>query len=134
MSITSEQRNWLLRIGLASVFIFHGIGKLSGPGSVGGFAEMMNLPLIAAWLVTLAEVGGGLGLIVSGFKLGPVWLDRLSGLVLIPVMLGAIALVHWPRWSFMPNESHPMGGMEFQVVLLLIAAWFALGGGDREVT
>ena len=132
MSITSEQRNWLLRVGLASVFIFHGIGKLSGPGSVGGFAEMMNLPLVAAWLVTLAELGGGLGLIAGGFRLGPNWLDRLSGLVLIPVMLGAILLVHWPRWSFVPSESHPMGGMEFQVVLLLLAAWFVLGGGDRE--
>lgn len=95
---------------------------------------MMNLPLMIAWLVTLAEVGGGIGLIVSGFKFGPVWLNRLSGLVLIPVMLGAIALVHWPRWSFVPSDSHPMGGMEFQVVLLLVAAWFALGGGDRKST
>jgi len=104
MSITSEQRNWLLRFSLASVFIFHGIGKLAGPGSVGGFAEMMNLPLAAAWLVTLAEIGGGLGIIAGGLKLGPIWLNRLSGLVLIPVMLGAIALVHWPRWNFVPSS------------------------------
>lgn len=132
MSIINEQRNWLLRLALASVFVFHGMGKLLGPGGVGGFAEMMSLPLLAAWLVTLAEVGGGLGLIVGGLKLGPAWLSRLSGLVLIPVMIGAIALVHWPRWSFVPTESHPMGGMEFQVVLLLLAAWFAIGGGDRS--
>ena len=131
MSVSREHRNWLLRIALASVFIFHGFGKLVGPGGVAGFAGMMDLPLIAAWLVTLAEIGGGLGIIVGGLKLGPAWLSRLSGLVIIPVMLGAIAMVHWPRWSFVPTESHPMGGMEFQVVLLLIAAWFALGGGDR---
>ena len=132
MSITKKHRDWLLRLALASVFLFHGTGKLLGPGGVGGFAEMMSLPLWVAWLVTLAEVSGGLGLIVGGLKFGPIWLSRLSGLVLIPVMIGAIALVHWPRWSFVPTESHPMGGMEFQVVLLLLAAWFALGGGGRS--
>ena len=58
-----------------------------------------------------------------------IWLVRLA---LIPVMLGAIAMVHRPRWSFVPTESHPMGGMEFQVVLLLLAAWFALGGGEAK--
>ncbi len=33
--------HWLLRIGLASVFIFHGIGKAM---ALGGFAQMMGLP------------------------------------------------------------------------------------------
>mgnify|MGYP001361145532 CR=1 FL=1 len=43
-------------------------------------------------------------------------------------MLGAIWLVHWGRWNFVPSEDHPMGGMEFQVVLLLIMLFFiALG-------
>ena len=32
--------HWLLRIGLASVFIFHGIGKAM---ALGGFAQMMGL-------------------------------------------------------------------------------------------
>jgi putative oxidoreductase len=58
MNFIGEHRTWLLRIALASVFLFHGIGKLVGPGGVRGFAGMMNLPLVAAWLVTLAEVGG----------------------------------------------------------------------------
>jgi putative oxidoreductase len=43
-------------------------------------------------------------------------------------MLGAIAMVHWPRWSFVPSETHPMGGMEFQVVLMLLGLFFALRG------
>ena len=38
--------------------------------------------------------------------------------VIVPVMAGAIALVHWGKWSFVASESHPMGGMEFQVVLM----------------
>lgn len=128
--MTHNQRTWLLRIALASVFLYHGIGKFIGPGGVSGFADMMDLPLAIAYLVALAEVGGGLGILVAGFGFGPGWLGRLSGLVLIPVMLGAIFMVHWPRWSFVPTEEFPVGGMEFQVVLMLIAAWFALGGGE----
>jgi len=122
--------HWLLRLALAGVFIYHGIGKVAGPGGIGGFAEMMNLPYVAALLVTLAEIGAGLGILVGGFGLPLI--TRLSGLVIVPVMLGAIAMVHWPRWSFTPSESHPMGGMEFQVVLMLIGLYFALTAGKQS--
>ena len=115
--------HWLLRIGLASVFLFHGIGKLV---DVAGFASMMGLSLPVAWLVTLAEVGGGLGIVVGAF--GRDWLTRLSAAVIVPVMAGAIALVHWGQWSFVASETHPMGGMEFQVVLMSLAAYLALKG------
>ena len=47
--------------------------------------------------------------------------DRLTGIAAVPVLLGAIFLVHWPRWSFVASESHPFGGMEFQVLLLGVA-------------
>ena len=117
--------HWMPRAALASVFIFHGVGKLI---NVAGFAEMMGLPLAVAWLVTLAEVGGGIGILAGSF--GRDWLTRLSGAVLIPVMLGAIAMVHWGQWSFVASETHPMGGMEFQVVLTLIAGYFVLKGNE----
>ncbi len=54
--------HWLLRIGLASVFIFHGIGKAM---ALGGFAQMMGLPIPVAALVTFAELAGGVGIIVG---------------------------------------------------------------------
>ncbi len=61
------------------------------------------------------------------------WMTRLGALILMPMMLGAISLVHWGQWSFAPSETHPMGGMEFQVTLLLIALYFVLrGNGIRE--
>ena len=88
---------------------------------------MMGLPLFVAYFVAFAEVAGGLGIIIGGF--GRPLISRLAGLAIIPVMLGAIFMVHWGRWNFASSESHPMGGMEFQVVLLLIATWFALGNG-----
>lgn len=123
-------KDWLLRIALASVFIFHGMGKFLGPDGVRGFADMMMLPYWMALLVSVAEVAGGLGILVGGFN-RPI-ISRLSGLAVMPVMIGAIVMVHWGRWSFVPSETHPMGGMEFQVVLFLIAAWFALGGGNSD--
>jgi putative oxidoreductase len=119
--------HWLLRIGFAAVFLFHGLGKLVDPAA---FAAMMGLPLLVAILVALAEVGGGLAILGGGLVWRD-WLTRLGGLVTIPVLIGAIAMVHWGQWSFVPSETHPMGGMEFQVVLLLMAIWF-VATGDRR--
>ncbi len=115
--------HWLLRAGLASVFLFHGVGKLV---NVAGFAEMMSLPFAIAALVTFAELAAGIGIIVGGFK--SELITRLSALAMIPVLLGAIVLVHGPRWSFTPAEGFPMGGMEFQVVLTLGALYFLIVG------
>jgi putative oxidoreductase len=43
-------------------------------------------------------------------------------------MLGAIALVHWGQWSALPSETHPVGGMEFQTLLLATGLYFTLRG------
>ena len=118
---------WLLRIGFASVFVFHGVGKFAAPAQ---FAEMMQLPLLVTLLVALAEVGGGLAVIVGG-ALRKNWLTRLGGLVTVPVMIGAIGMVHWGQWSFVATDSHPMGGMEFQVVLLLMGLYFLIRGNSE---
>ncbi len=116
---------WLLRIGLASVFIFHGIGKAV---NLGGFSDMTGLPTAAAALVTFAELAGGVGIIVGAFTSDLI--TRLAALAMAPVMLGAIFMVHWGRWSFTPAEGFPMGGMEFQVVLLLMALYFLIMGNS----
>lgn len=119
------QAHWLLRVGIASVFLFHGVGKAA---SIGGFAQMMGLPYPVAALVTFAELAGGVGIIVGGFK--SELITRLSGLAMAPVLLGAIFMAHWGRWSFTPADGFPMGGMEFQVVLLLVALYFLIVGNS----
>ncbi len=79
------------------------------------------------------ETTGGALILIGGF--GPGWATRLGGLLIAPVMLGAIFMVHWGQWSFQATESHPMGGMEFQVTLLLIALYFlVVGNGAREAS
>ena len=115
--------HWLLRIGLASVFIFHGIGKAM---ALGGFAQMMGLPTPVAALVTLAELAGGVGIIVGAFTNDLI--TRLAGLAIAPVMLGAIFMVHWGRWNFTSAEGFPMGGMELQVLVLFTALYFLVMG------
>ncbi len=117
--------HWLLRVALASVFLFHGFGKVP---NISGFAQMMDLPFIVAALVTFAEVAAGIGILAGGFRSELV--TRLAALAMIPVLLGAIVLVHGPRWSFTPAEGFPLGGMEFQVVLLLGALYFLIVGNS----
>jgi putative oxidoreductase len=105
------------------VFLFHGIGKLA---NVSGFADMMGLPFYVAALVTFAELAAGIGILIGGLRNDLI--TRLATLAMIPVLIGAIVLVHGPRWSFTPAEGYPMGGMEFQVVLLLGAIYFLIVG------
>ena len=117
---------WFLRLPFAIVFAGHGMGKLLMPAAS---AEMLALPVALVVLVGVAEVLAGIGAIVGGIERAPqrALVDRLTGLAAVPVLLGAIVLVHWPKWSFVASESHPMGGMEFQVVLLGIALYLLLG-------
>lgn len=127
--------HWLLRIAVASVFLFHGFGKLL---DVGAFAGMMGFSVALAWLVTIAELGGGILLLLGGAMkdgdgpLSGTLVTRLGALIDSIILVGAIALVHWPRWNFVPSESHPMGGMEFQVTLLLISLYFLIVGNSRN--
>jgi putative oxidoreductase len=122
----ANNAHFLLRLALAGVFVFHGVSKLT---DIGMFAGMMNLPYTVALLVALAEIGGGTLVLFGSLTYG--WITRLGGAMIIPVMIGAISMVHWGQWNFVPSESHPMGGMEFQVVLLLIALYFVLVGNRK---
>jgi len=115
--------HWLLRFSLAGVFVYHGYSKLA---NVGMFAQMMDLSYSIALLVALAEFVGGIAIIAGSFTRD--WITRIGGLMIVPVMLGAITMIHWGQWNFVPSESHPMGGMEFQVTLLFIALYFVIKG------
>ncbi len=111
--------HWFVRVPFAAVFIYHGLGKFPALSQT---AAMLQLPEFLVAIVGIAEVLAGVGAIVGGLKIKLAALvNFLTGIAAVPVLAGAIAMVHWPRWSFVPSESHPMGGMEFQVVLLGIA-------------
>ena len=120
---TATHAHWLLRVALAGVFIYHGVGKLAG---IEQFAQMMNLSYAVALLVALAEFGGGVLVLLGGFTRS--WVTRLGASFFVPVLLGAIMMVHWGQWNFVANEAYPMGGSEFQVTLLLISIYLLIKG------
>ncbi len=129
LSALSPHMHWALRIALASTFVFHGLPKFAG---LSQFAESSNLPIIVALLVPIAEVGGALLVLLGGLVRGALGdlATRLGALAFLPVMVGAIAMMHWPRWSFEPSSSFPVGGMEFQVILILISLYLLVKGND----
>ena len=111
----AQHAHWFLRIAVASSFLFHGITKFP---DLNGTAAMMGLPVFILLLVALAETVGALLILLGGFYKN--WVTQLGALVTLPVMLGAIFMFHWGRWSFTPSESHAMGGIEFPVIMTLI--------------
>lgn len=115
----ARHAHWLLRVALSSVYIYHGITKLP---ALEGMANMLGLPVAILLLVALGEVVGGAFILLGGFMSGVSrrWVTRFGVLIVTPIILGAIVLFHWGQWTFAPSATHAMGGMEFQVTLLLL--------------
>ncbi len=124
----SENAHWLIRLSLASIFLFHGSIKFP-------MAEMMSqgmgVPIFMIYLLATMEVLGGLSIIAGAIS--NELLTRIAGAIFIVVMTGAIVMMHWPQWSFVASENHPMGGMEFQLLIILISLIF-VAGGNRAFT
>lgn len=130
--IITRNTPWLLRAALAGVFLFHGILKLT---NLSVFAEMLPISYTQTVLVALAEFGGGALILIGGLRNSRTFdlVTRLGAALNIPVMFGAIWMVHWGRWNFVPTENYPMGGMQFQVTLLALMFFFVLvGNGTRK--
>jgi putative oxidoreductase len=127
MNFLTSNAHWLLRIALASVLVFHGVLKLT---NLDGFAQMLPISYTQVVLVALAETGGGLLILIGGLRNDAIFdmATRVGAALNIPVLIGAITIVHWGRWNFVPTESHPMGGFEFQAVLLLVLSYLVIAG------
>jgi len=119
--------HWLLRFAIVGVFLFHGLLKFA---NLEGFATMLPISYTEVVLVAFAETGGAVLLLLGGFGASRFFdlTTRIGALLNIPVMIGAIATVHWGQWNFLSSESHPMGGIQFQVVLALVMLYIAVTG------
>ncbi|WP_420549508.1 DoxX family protein [Curvivirga sp.] len=98
------------RLTLGVMFLAHGLLKLLvfTPAGTAGFFESVGFPGFFAYLVILAEVGGGVALI-SGIA------TRLVSVALLPVLLGALVVHAGNGWLF----SAPNGGWEFPAFLIM---------------
>jgi putative oxidoreductase len=122
----------ILRLTLGLVMFPHGAQKLLGwyggfgfDGTLGFFTEKMGLPWIIAFLIIMGESFGSLGLLVG-------FLTRFSAASIGVIMLGAIALVHWPNGFFMNWFGKQAGeGYEYHLLVLGIAVVLTIVGGGR---
>lgn len=119
MTSRSDYAALILRVLSGALFIAHGLMKVfvfTIPGTVGYF-ESLGLPGALAYLTILAEVGGGLALILG-------IATRTVSLVLIPVLLGATWAHSANGWIF----SSQGGGWEFPLFWAIVQAAIALLG------
>ena len=118
---------WLLRLGLGTSFILHGIGKFPLPPEkmVTWFESMGYMyPEIVTSLVALGEVGAGAGIILGGLLNNYIGnlITRLSGGAVGVIMLGAIFIAH-SDWLVTKKLF-----MSEQIFLFLIGLYFAIKG------
>ncbi len=119
MTPNHDYAAFALRVSSGALFIAHGLMKVfvfTIPGTVGYF-ESLGLPGFFAYLTILAEVVGGLALILG---VG----TRAVSLALIPVLLGATWVHSGNGWTF-SNEG---GGWEFPLFWAIVQGAIALLG------
>lgn len=118
-----------LRLGVGLVFTVHGWQKLSnGSEMFGGMLTGLNVPApeVFAWLVTIAELVGGVLLILG-------LLTRLATLPLIANMIGAIVLVK-VELGIIAGPDAPMPGAELDIALLVgLVALLLIGPGRMSM-
>lgn len=119
-SRTAPYAALVLRLALGLMFLAHGLMKVIafGPAGTAGFFESLGLPGALAYLTILAEILGGLCLILGVYA-------RVVAVVLIPILAGAWIFVHAANgWMF----ANPGGGWEYIAVLIAVSVAIALLG------
>jgi putative oxidoreductase len=111
----------IVRVVLGIIMLYHGWPKVTNlGGTIEGFTGMgIPLPALAALFSTVAEVGGGLLLLLGV-------LTDVAGLLVAVDMLGAITFVH-AKNGFAVND----GGVEWPLALLAMGLGIALAGPGR---
>src|SRR6266576_1615968 len=106
--------DWALLVGrviVGVIFMAHGAQKLFGAFGGPGLSTIVQMMGPLGYLVTVGEFFGGLGLIFG-------FLSRFSAASLIVIMIGAIAMVHWPNGFFLSYVDPKKNGFEYNLVLI----------------
>lgn len=105
----------VLRLTLGSVFLVHGIQKLSNMEMVIGFFGMIGIPAFLAWVVALVETVGGVAVILGAGT-------RIASSLLAVIMLVVIIFV---------KKGQGFQAMELDIVLLGLSLGIALIGTGK---
>ena len=112
----------IVRLLMGTTFLLHGsqkvLGLFGGPGLEGfaNFVSSMGVPKILGYAAAFFEFFGG-ALMLLGI------LTEIGALMAIPVMIGAMVLVHAKNGFFIQN-----GGFEYSLNLLILALVLIIGG------
>lgn len=109
----------VLRVALGVMFVAHALLKyvvFTMPGFE-GFLAQIGMPTFLAWPIFLAELIGGIALILGVY-------GRYVSIALLPVLLGAAVVHAGNGWLF----NAPGGGWEYPVFLALASVTHILIG------
>ncbi len=123
---------WLVRATLGISFFFHGYGKLPlPPEKFASWMESIGMiyPEIVASLVSIGEMGAGIGIILGGFLLGNFGniITRISALGIFIIMIGAFYLAH-SDWLI--NEQ--LFKSE-QIYIFILSIFFMINGNRKYI-
>lgn len=109
----------ILRLTLGFTFILHGGDKLLNLNKFLDFIVPLGVNKYMAYLAVFAEFIGGI-LMFIGF------LTEIGALLVIPVMIGAIFVVHGTSKYFIHNQ-----GFEYPFVLILLLIALIISGPGK---
>ena len=116
----------LLRLALGTMYLSHGLLKLMvfTPAGTSGFFASIGLPAFLGTVVMVAEIAGGLALLLGFYS-------RAVVAALLPVLIGSIFFVHGSSgWVF----SNDGGGWEYPLFLAVASVvQYFLGDGIYSI-
>ncbi len=123
---------FISRLALGLLMLPHGLQKTFGlfggygfNGTMEWLTNTMNIPWTISLLIIIAEFIGALSLI-AGFA------TRFWALIMIPLMLGAIFMVHVPYGWFMNWNGLAKGeGYEYHIAIITLSLISLLNGAGR---
>ena len=115
---------WLLRLGLGTSFIFHGLSKFPLPPQK--LIDYFGFSSELASFVAISELGAGILLLLGGFLKGHVGnlVTRFAAGVIVIVMIFAFTIAH-SDWFITPKLF-----MSEQIFLIIIGLYFFIRGNN----
>src|SRR6056300_1312910 len=115
---------WLLRLGLGTSFVFHGLSKFPLPPQK--LIDYFGFSSQLASFVAISELGAGILLLLGGFLKGHVGnlVTRFAAGVIVIVMIFAFTIAH-SDWFITPKLF-----MSEQIFLIIIGLYFFIRGNN----